>query len=185
MSLPIEKAASPNDVSARRGAVRLVPIAERGLAAIAALCLCAMMALTFIGVIARYFLDRPIAGDSEIQGFLLGLIIFSALPLVTSAERHIAVHSFAGLLRGRAALIQRGFVRLVTALGLGFIAYLLFLQGKALAEDGSTSSFLDIPEAPFAYFFAALALLAALMAAALVCQSDNAESTRADEDGAP
>ncbi len=143
------------------------PWPERILGPIAAFCLFSMMALTFAGVVARYFLNRPIAGDSEIQGFLLGLIIFSALPLVTLRQRHIAVRAFAALLKGRALLWQRGFVLIVTIAGLAFIAYLLFLQGETLREEHITTSYLDIPEAPFAYFFAVLALIAAFAAGAL------------------
>jgi TRAP-type C4-dicarboxylate transport system permease small subunit len=146
---------------------RARPWPERLLGPIAAFCLFGMMALTFASVIARYFLNRPIAGDSELQGFMLGLIIFAALPLVTFRQRHIAVRSFAALLTGRALVLQRAFVLVVTTAGLTFIAYLLFLQGKTLAEEHSMTNYLDIPEAPFAYFFAALALVAAALAAAL------------------
>lgn len=138
------------------------PLPERILGPIAAFCLFAMMALTFASVIARYFLNRPIAGDAEVQGFFLGLIIFSALPLVTRAQRHIAVHSFAALLKGRALVLQRVFVRVMTGAGFTFIAYLLFLQGETLSENNTKTNYLDVPEAPFAYLFAALALVAAL-----------------------
>lgn len=137
---------------------------ERILGPIAAFCLFGMMALTFASVIARYFLNRPIAGDSEVQGLFLGLIIFSALPLVTRAQRHIAVHSFAALLKGRALMAQRVFVRIMTGAGFTFIAYLLFLQGETLTENNTKTNYLDVPEAPFAYFFAALAFIAALTA---------------------
>src|SRR5579863_9577699 len=137
---------------------------ERLLGAIAAVCLFAMMALTFATVIARYFLDRPIAGDSELQAFLLGLIIFAALPLVTRAQRHIAVRALASLLKGRALILQHGFVLGATVAGLAFIAYLIFLQGETLRAEGIRTSYLDLPEAPFAYVFAALVLSAALMA---------------------
>jgi TRAP-type transport system small permease protein len=152
-------------------------MAERLLGTIAAICLFGMMALTFASVIARYFLNRPIAGDSELQGYLLGLIIFSALPLVTFRQRHIAVRAFAALLKGRALILQRGFVLAVTTAGLIFIAYLLFRQGQSLAEDHITTSYLELPEAPFAYFFAVLALAAAGTAAALFRElSPHAES---------
>ena len=140
---------------------------EKLLGLIAAFCLFAMMALTFATVIARYFLNRPIAGDSELQALLLGLIIFSALPLVTRAERHIAVRSFAAMLKGRALAIQRGFVAALTSLGFGFIAYLIFLQAESLREEGTRTNYLNLPEAPFAYVFALLALIAALIAAAI------------------
>ncbi len=145
-----------DDAAPRRSAL------ERLLGPIAALSLFSMMALTFASVIARYFLDRPIAGDSEIQSFLLGLIIFSALPLVTRAQRHIAVHAFAMLLKGRARVAQHLFVLILTGAGFGFIAYLIFLQGETLRSEGLTTNYLNIPEAPFAYAFAALTLLAAL-----------------------
>jgi TRAP-type transport system small permease protein len=153
-------------------------LVEKLLGSIAALCLFCMMALTFATVIARYFLNRPIAGDSELQAFLLGLIIFSAIPLVTRAERHIAVRSLAAMLKGRALLIQRGFVLALTSLGFAFIAYLIFLQGQTLWEENTRSNYLNVPEAPFAYFFAFLALIAALIAAGLLLRLFRAAEDR-------
>lgn len=143
-------------------------VLERLLAPIAALCLFSMMALTFATVIARYFLNRPIAGNSEIQSFLLGLIIFSALPLVTLRQRHIAVRAFAVLLKGRALALQHLFVLALTGIGFAFIAYIVFLQGRTLGEEGITTNYLDIPEAPFAYAFSALTAMAALAACGLL-----------------
>jgi TRAP-type transport system small permease protein len=144
------------------------PALWRMLGPIAAFCLFSMMALTFATVIARYFLNRPIAGDSEIQSFLLGLIIFSALPLVTYTQRHIAVRAFAVLLKGRALFAQQIFVLALTGAGFAFIAYLIFLQGRTLGQEGIATNYLEIPEAPFAYAFAALTLVAALAAGGLL-----------------
>jgi TRAP-type transport system small permease protein len=156
---------------------------------VAALCLFAMMALTFASVVARYFLNMPIPGDSELQAFLLGFIIFSALPLVTDMQRHIAVRSFAALLKGRALFLQRAFVLAATGLGLGFIGYLILLQAIELQGEGTLSTYLDIPEAPFTYVFAALAGVAALVALArlyrLVSGRDNAEAPGATEGAGP
>jgi TRAP-type transport system small permease protein len=135
---------------------------------IAAICLFGMMTLTFVGVIARYFLNMPIAGDAELQSFLLGFIIFSAIPLVTYHQRHIAVRSFAALLKGRALFVQRVFVLALTGLGFAFMGYLLLLQTLQLEEEGTLSTYLDIPEAPFTYIFAALMGVAALVAFALM-----------------
>lgn len=155
-------------------------LVEKLLGSIAALCLFSMMALTFATVIARYFLNRPIAGDSELQAFLLGLIIFSAIPLVTRAERHIAVRSLAAMLKGRALLIQHGFVLALTSLGFSFIAYLIFLQGQTLREEHTRSNYLNVPEAPFAYFFAFLALIAALIAVGLLLRLFRTAEDRQD-----
>jgi TRAP-type C4-dicarboxylate transport system permease small subunit len=157
---------APSNAADATSRMRRLP--ELVLGTIAAVCLFAMMALTFATVVARYFLNRPIAGDSELQAFLLGIIIFSALPLVTRAQRHIAVRALASLLKGRALILQHAFVLSASVAGLAFIAYLIFLQGESLREEAIRTSYLDIPEAPFAYFFAALVLIAALMAGELL-----------------
>jgi TRAP-type C4-dicarboxylate transport system permease small subunit len=142
--------------------------ALRLLGPIAAICLFGMMALTFVGVVARYFFNAPIAGTEEIQAFLLGFIIFSGVPLVTYHQRHIAVRAFAAMLKGRALFTQRVFVLALTGFGFAFIGYLLYLQGVQLQEEGTLSTFLQIPEAPFAYIFAALMGVAAIVAFALM-----------------
>jgi TRAP-type C4-dicarboxylate transport system permease small subunit len=123
-----------------------------------------MMALTFIGVVARYFFNRPIAGAEEIQAFLLGFIIFGGIPLVTYHQRHIAVRSFAALLKGPALLVQRMFVLGLTGFGFVFIGYILLLQALQLQEEGTRSTFLNVPEAPFAYIFAGLITAAGIVA---------------------
>ena len=158
-------AETPGETESTTGRAR--PLSERLLGPIAATCLFAMMALTFATVIARYFLNRPIAGDSELQAFLLGLIVFAALPLVTRAQRHIAVRAFAGMLKGPALRLQQAFVTGVTAAGFAFIAYLLFLQGATLGAEGIRTSYLEIPEAPFVFVFAALVFIAAVAAGGL------------------
>src|SRR5580704_7511190 len=84
---------------------------------IAAVCLFSMMALTAIGVVARYFFNRPIAGVEEMQAFLLGFIIFSGIPLVTYHQRHIAVRAFASMLKGGPLYLQRLFVLAATGCG--------------------------------------------------------------------
>jgi TRAP-type C4-dicarboxylate transport system permease small subunit len=142
--------------------------ALRLLGPIAAVCLFGMMALTFIGVVARYFFNRPIAGGEEIQSFLLGFIIFGGIPLVTYHQRHIAVRSFAALLKGRALFVQRVFVLGLTGFGFAFMGYLLYLQGAQLQEEGTRSTFLNLPEAPFAYIFAGLITAAGIVAFALL-----------------
>jgi TRAP-type C4-dicarboxylate transport system permease small subunit len=142
--------------------------ALRLLGPIAAVCLFGMMSLTFAGVVARYFFNAPIAGNEEIQSFMLGFIIFGGIPLVTYHQRHIAVRSFAALLKGRALFAQRVFVLGLTGLGFAFMGYILLLQAIGLQEDGTLSTFLNIPEAPFTYIFAALITAAAIVAFALL-----------------
>ena len=146
---------------------------RKGLAPVAAAALFLMMALTIVEVVGRYFLAMPLTGGEEIKSFLLGFGVFAALPLVTAAERHIAVRSVAQLLRGRAARAQRIIVRAGTAAGFLFIAALLFAQARTLAAAGTLTDFLDLPLAPAIYVFAALAATAAAIALALLAKRES------------
>jgi TRAP-type transport system small permease protein len=147
-----------------------VTLLRRLCAPVAALALFLMMALTIAEVVGRYFLALPVTGAEEVKAFLLGFTVFTALPLVTAAERHIAVRSLANLLKGGAASVQRIVVRAGTAFGLAFIAALLYGQARALAAEGTLTDFLDLPLAPAIYVFAALAAAAALAALALLAK---------------
>jgi TRAP-type transport system small permease protein len=139
-------------------------LVERVFAPVAATCLAALMALTFIEVVWRYFLNSPLTGVEEIKSFLLGFTIFAALPLVTYRQRHIAVRSLAALLRGAARIAQQGLVLAGTTAGFAFVTYVLIDQARALAEDGTLTSYLDLEMAPFVYCFAAFTAVAALVA---------------------
>ncbi len=149
-------------------AARVVLVLERALAAAAGAALALMMAITFVEVVARYFLGAPLSGAEEIKSFLLGITIFAAIPVVTWRQRHIAVRSLAALLKGRALATQRRIVAAGATLGLAFVAYLLAGQARIMAADGTLTTYLDLPEAPLVAVFAALAALAALLAAMLL-----------------
>ncbi len=55
------------------------------------LVLFAMMVLTCVDVVGRYFLSRPIFGAFEITEMLLAALIFAGLPLVTLRNEHVTV----------------------------------------------------------------------------------------------
>jgi TRAP-type C4-dicarboxylate transport system permease small subunit len=148
----------------QRGLAALRRRVERLLAPVAATCIFLMMALTFVEVVWRYFLGSPITGGEEIKSFLLGFTIFTALPLVTLRQRHIAVRSLAAMLRGRAAMVQRALVLIGAVAGFACIGLLLLDQALAMSEEGTLTNYLDLPEAPAVYLLAALAGVAALMA---------------------
>jgi TRAP-type C4-dicarboxylate transport system permease small subunit len=45
-----------------------------------------MMLLTFVDVVARYLLNRPIRGAFEVTELMLLVLIFAGLPLVSHAD---------------------------------------------------------------------------------------------------
>src|SRR5688572_6536462 len=51
----------------------------------------AMMALTFVDVVARYVFNRPIRGAFELTELLLLVLIFAGLPLVSHADEHVTM----------------------------------------------------------------------------------------------
>lgn len=153
---------------------RIDALARRVFAPVAAFSIFVMMAITFAEVIGRYFLGKPLTGAEEVKSFLLGFTVFTALPLVTHGERHIAVRSLANLLKGRAAVLHRLFVRVATAAGFGFVTALLFQQGRSLQQSGMLTDFLDLPVAPPIFFFAALAGVTVVSALALLVKQADA-----------
>ena len=70
---------------------RLGAWAGRVLGTVAATVLFAMMVLTFVDVTGRKLFTRPVYGAYEITEFLMGMLIFCALPLVTAREGHVSI----------------------------------------------------------------------------------------------
>ena len=73
--------------------------AGRLLGVVAAIDLFAMMMLTFIDVTGRKLTGtvafaKPVYGAYEITELLMGVLIFSALPLVTAREGHVTIDIF-------------------------------------------------------------------------------------------
>ena len=66
----------------------------RALQLFTAFILFALMVITLLDVVGRYFLNAPLAGAFELTRLAMGLLVFSALPLVTARERHIVVSLF-------------------------------------------------------------------------------------------
>lgn len=122
-----------------------------------------MMALTFADVIGRYFLNAPITGASEIIAFLLGLTIFTAFPLVTRDRAHITVGLFERFFKGRIRYAQRLFVLVGTIGVVGFVAWLMFDQGRTMYEAQFLTEYLDLPQAPIVFVLSALGVVAGLV----------------------
>lgn len=58
---------------------------------IAAVSLAAMVVITTIDVVGRYFFNAPLHGATELTEVGIALVVFSALPVVTWGGKHITV----------------------------------------------------------------------------------------------
>lgn len=134
-------------------------------AAAAVIGLFLMMALTFADVIWRYFLNAPIAGATEYISFLLAIVLYAGLPVVTRQDSHIKV----GVLVTRLpAILQKAENIISPAVTLGMtalVAYITFRQAEILRESGALTPYLDMPVSPVVYAAGIFSLIAALFAA--------------------
>lgn len=136
----------------------------RVLAAMAALLIVLLIAVTCIDVVGRYLLNQPFGGAYELTQMLLAALVFVALPLTSADGGHVevdlALHLFP---RGLQRLMGR-LAGIVSAAALAYFAYRLVLIGSDQVEDGTRSASLALPMAPLAFLAAAsCAVSAALM----------------------
>jgi TRAP-type C4-dicarboxylate transport system permease small subunit len=163
----------PVEDATPREALRPVRLA---LAAISAAMLFAMMGVTVVDVVGRYFLNAPLPGASELTELLLVGVIFTGLPAVCLDDGHVTVDLLTERLAPWTKPIRLLVVRIVTIGALAVIGWRLWIQGTRLASYGEVSVYLRWPVAPVAYFAAALCLVSALLVLALIV-------LRADEGG--
>ncbi|MBT3991926.1 MAG: TRAP transporter small permease [Rhodospirillaceae bacterium] len=135
----------------------------RALTLVSAFFLFLMLAITFFDVIGRYFLNAPITGAHEIIAFLLGLTIFTALPLVTLDRGHITVGMFERFYKGPVRYIIHLVVLLGTLAVVGFIAWLMFDQAETMREADFITEYLDMPQAPIVYVLSGLGVFACVI----------------------
>jgi TRAP-type C4-dicarboxylate transport system permease small subunit len=122
-----------------------------------------MMLLTFVDVVARYLLNRPIRGGFEVTELMLLVLIFAGLPLVSHADEHVTM-DFIDRILPPAAL--RALVRVVHALCAAvmfFLAWQVWIKAGRIASYGDTTDVLRITVGPFVYFMDAMIALTGMI----------------------
>lgn len=133
--------------------------ADAALGVAASVILFCMMTLTFIDVIARYLLNRPIRGAFEITELMLLVLIFAGLPLVSHADEHVTMDFIDRLLLSRARLGLQRIVHLVCAAVMAFMTWQVLVKAGTIARYGDATDVLRIVYGPFVYFMAAMIAL--------------------------
>ena len=129
----------------------------------ASLILLAMMLLTFVDVLARYVLSRPVRGAFEVTELMLLVLIFAGLPLVSFTDEHALMDFVDRLLgpRGQRAL-QRG-VHLVNAAFMFLLTWLMWGKAARIWAYRDATDVLRILYGPFVYFMVLTLALAGLI----------------------
>ena len=139
-------------------------ILQSTLGAGAALLLFALVFVTCVDVVGRYFFSSPLTGAFEITEILLAALVFAALPLTTERKEHIEVDLLNVFLSGIVKKYLSAFVGLFSAALLATLSWRLASHALHAAADGTTTNALGIPFAPFGYMAALSCLLSALIA---------------------
>jgi TRAP-type transport system small permease protein len=133
------------------------------LGVLAACVLFAMMMLTFVDVILRYWFNAPLRGSFEVTEILMAVLIFSGLPLVSRRGEHVAIDTFDRMLPRLLQRVLPPVVNLLCAAVLFGMAWLLAGRAARFANAGDVTQTLKIGIAPFVYLMAALTLVTALV----------------------
>ena len=128
-----------------------------------AVLLFAMMTLGFVDVVLRYLFNAPIHGAFPIMGFLLGLVVFTSLPLITRDGRHITVDLFERHYTGRFGVATQWFSLLLSIAVTAFITERMWSFSLRRKQMGQLHDMIDVQLWPFAMVFAALAGLTCLI----------------------
>jgi len=123
----------------------------------------AMMALGFVDVVLRYIFNSPIHGAFPIMGFLLGLVVFTSLPLITRDGRHITVDLFERHYSGRLGAATEWFSLLLSIAVTAFITERMWSFSLRRKQMGQLHDMIDVQLWPFAMVFSVFAGLTCLI----------------------
>ena len=155
--IPIEDYIRPSDLAG----VFAWPV--RILTVMAAFFMFALTGLTTIDVTGRYVFNSPVQGGVELIEFMLGLLIFSALPLVSVKRAHITVQLFDNFMSYNFKRYREVFVLIASAAMIGFITERMLSTGLDAYEAEDISMHLDLPMAPIYFALTALSAISVVV----------------------
>ena len=107
--------------------------------------LLAMMMMTVVDVIMRYFFLRPIIGSVEISISLMVCVVFLGIAWCALNDGHISVDIITGRMSKKGRAFLNGFDNFVTLALALIIAWRSFLEGVSVKKMEVTSPLLGIP----------------------------------------
>lgn len=111
---------------------------------IASIAACALVALTFSGVIARYVVGNPFTWIEEVQAATIVWVIFAAAGAAFRTGNHAVIEIFFDLLPKPAKSLVNAAIMLITIATLIFLGWLSIKYMMIFANSGRTTSVLHI-----------------------------------------
>src|SRR5688572_7314787 len=125
------------------------------------------MSVVSVDVVGRYLFNKPLAAGYEMVQALMGVMVFTALPLISRDNEHLTIGLLDHLFKGRANRWRLAFVNAFSAAALGFITWRLWVHAGKLALNRDVTPVLGFPLAPLAYVMVVLAVISVLLLIAL------------------
>lgn len=143
---------------------RLLALSRRILKWVTGTLLIALMLLTFVDVVGRYFLGQPVPGGHVLVQCLVCLLVFSGLPLVVLDDEHLRVRLLDRRMTRRQKKWRDFGVKLFIIGTLVFLAGQMFWQTAYFSGNGEYFESIRIPVSWMAGYAAVSTLIAVLFA---------------------
>jgi TRAP-type C4-dicarboxylate transport system permease small subunit len=146
---------------------------ERALAVVPALILLAMMLLTFANVVLRYVFRTPVSGAFELMSYMMAVLVFLSLVLVTARTEHVRISVIDGFLPRRLRQVRAVLFNLAMAGLAAGLAWRFWLHAQRPRVKTEVTQMYHLPIGRLIEFMAvctglcALLFLAAAVAVAL------------------
>lgn len=144
---------------------------ERWLALAPAMILFAMMAITFANVFLRYLFRAPLSGALEILSYLMGLLVFLSLPLVTARGEHVRVGLIDNAIPGWLRQVRGVAFNLVMAGASVMLGWRMALFGQQLLSWGDKTQQYGLSLGGLAILFAVSCGVMALLFLAIAIRA--------------
>ena len=137
---------------------------------LAALTIFGLALITFFDVLARYLFNSPIPGAYEISELVMGVMIFSALPVITWRGSHITIDLLDTITPQWISGWRDAFMFVISSGVVAVLGWQLWALATILASYGDVTEYLRIPIHPTLQAMSLLAWITSLIAlfAALV-----------------
>ena len=124
-----------------------------------------MMMVTVVDVTGRYVFNAPLRAGFELTEYLMGVLVFLALPLVSAKGEHVRISLLDSRFGERARVLRDRLVGLCTAAVCLLIAWPLAMLAVRMASYGDGTQTLGIALAPLAFFMVASLVLSGVVMA--------------------
>ena len=124
-----------------------------------------MMMVTVVDVVGRYVFNAPLPAGFELTEYLMGVLVFLALPLVSARGEHVRISLFDSRLGAAAKRRRDRILGIVAASACALVAWPVVQLGIRMGGYGDGTQTLGIPLAPLAFFIAASLVVSGMILA--------------------